>query len=358
MTTAIAARPASSANTMALYAPDAIQATMSMAKALVGSRLTPRGVDTPEKAFYIIMKGRELGVPPIRALERIHIIEGKTCMAAELMLERFRQRGGHSKWVKNTAAGVELWLKAPNGDEHTEEFTMDDARAAGVAGKDNWRKWPKAMLRARAAAAGLRAMGEAEGMYDPDELGAVTNEDGEVVAMQAAAVAVVRDPKAPAESAAPSAEPAVSGESSVASYTAPPSLAKTGVMRLADETESDEQVNDEYTEMVPIFDPATGEEIGQRPAITAGQNKHIHVLLDKCGHHMDVPGKPGERGKYRKKLREKFTKDSTDQLATHEASWAIEWLLKCVAKLERAMGPAADLREAFDQTAQELGTDK
>jgi len=44
----------------------------------------------------------------------------------------------------------------------------------------NWRKYPKSMLRARCVGFGLRALGEGDGSYTPDELGAVTNESGEV----------------------------------------------------------------------------------------------------------------------------------------------------------------------------------
>ncbi|HYF24766.1 MAG TPA: hypothetical protein VD931_03415, partial [Baekduia sp.] len=96
-------------------------------------------------------------------------------------LEMFRRRGGRSRWVRSDAAVAELWLHAPNGDEHTETVTLDEMRAAGVATKDNWKRYPKSMLRARAIAFGLRALGESEGIYSPDELGAVTDEEDRVV---------------------------------------------------------------------------------------------------------------------------------------------------------------------------------
>lgn len=181
MSTALA-RPSQPAG-LSIYAPDHVQSVMQMAATLVKSRLTPKGIDTPEKAFYLIMKGRELGVPPIRSLERIHIIEGRTTMAAELMLELFKRRGGRSEWLDDPKdrTYAEIRLKAANGDVHIERFTLEDAKTAQLFGKDNWRKWPKAMMRARAIAAGLRALGEAEGLYDPDELGAVTSPDGEIL---------------------------------------------------------------------------------------------------------------------------------------------------------------------------------
>lgn len=102
---------------------------------------------------------------------------------------------------------------------------------------------------------------------------------------------------------------------------------------------------DEYTEPVPLFDPRSGDIVGKSPRLTSEQNKKLHALLNQLGHHMDEPktGKNGakgeiiKQGKYRKKLREKFCKDHANELSGIEASWVIEWLLKCVEKLESRM---------------------
>lgn len=309
----------SNGGALSMYEPDAITATMTMAKALVASRLTPRGLDTPEKAFYVIMKGRELGVPPIRSLERIHIIEGKCCMAAELMLERFRGRGGKSKWLDDKAdrTRAELWIRCPNGDEHTEVFTMEDAKAAGLAGKDNWRKWPKSMLRARAIAQGLRAMGEAEGLYDPDELGAVTNDNGEVITLT---------PKAPGPRTAPFAE---SSGGPLASSTAPSGT--------DDEPEDEGPIlTAEYTEPVPVFDPETGEQVREEPKITSAQLARIHIMKRECGHHLDDK-------KLRAWMMKSFGKDSSADLSTREANKVIEMLDRKLKKLAKTMETRTEL---------------
>lgn len=98
---------------------------------------------------------------------------------------------------------------------------------------------------------------------------------------------------------------------------------------------------EEFTEKVDVYNPHTGEVVGKSPGLTSDQNKKIHALLNELGHHMDEPvrGRNGEKGtihalgKYRKKLREKFSKDHTNELSISEASWVIEWLMKCTAKL-------------------------
>jgi len=193
--------------------------TLKIAETLVKSGVLPRGIDNPFKAFAIIQKGREIGVGPMRALTGIALIEGKPTVSPELKLEQFRQRGGRVKWIKSDNTVAHLHLKAPNGDEHEEIVTMDDMKLAGVAGKDNWRKYPKSMLRARAVGFGLRALGEGDGSYTPDELGAVTNESGEVVEAEfteQVRAAVNQDPPEKKEAAPSVAPPAIAATTSKA----------------------------------------------------------------------------------------------------------------------------------------------
>jgi hypothetical protein len=64
---------------------------------------------------------------------------------------------------------------------------MDDAGLAGLAGKDNWKKYPKNMLFARAISNGQKwfvpdAFNGAT-VYTPDELGASEDADGNVTGL-------------------------------------------------------------------------------------------------------------------------------------------------------------------------------
>jgi hypothetical protein len=156
---------------------------MKFADQLVKTGFLPKAVDTAGKALAIIFAGQEIGIPPMHALRSINVIQGKPSLAAELQLALFKQRGGRSKWIRSDADVAEIWLRHPNGDEHTETFTMDDAKRASLVKKDGWQFYPKAMLRARAITAGLRAVAPdiIAGIYDPEELGADVTVDGEIV---------------------------------------------------------------------------------------------------------------------------------------------------------------------------------
>lgn len=149
----------------------------------------------------------------------------------------------------------------------------------------------------------------------------------------------------------PSASGAASPGSTTATYTGP----RKGIMRLADEIlGSDEDPeydpsDNEYTEPVERFDPATGELVGMSEGITQAQSKLIHKLRDDLGHHMDSveqyeeAGKKRSRivedGKFYAKILEHCGKTSTDKLTRTEAQRAIDWLQATLAKLnQRAIG--------------------
>jgi hypothetical protein len=169
----------------ASLAPGEWQAMREQAKALVSSKFLPKAVDTPEKAIAVMMTGRELGIGPMQALRCVHIIDGKPTLAAELIAALVLKRvpGAVFEVAQSTNERCVVVAARPGRPEHEYPFTMEDAKAAGLTGKDNWKKYPRAMLRSRAITEAARAVfpDATMGLYDPDELGAVTNADGEIV---------------------------------------------------------------------------------------------------------------------------------------------------------------------------------
>lgn len=164
-------------------------ALRSQADALVKSRFLPRAVDTPEKAVAIMLMGRELGIGPMQALRSVHIIEGKPTMSSELIAGLVLARLPGSTLRVSSTTNEECTVEAARAGQPatTFRFSIKDAQAAQLTGKDNWKKYPAAMLRARCLTAAARAMfpDATMGLYDPDELGAITGERGEIVSLQA-----------------------------------------------------------------------------------------------------------------------------------------------------------------------------
>lgn len=153
------------------------------------------------QAVTKILFGRELGFSPIVSISGIHIIEGKPALSSNLMATLIKRSGKYdyrvTRW-DNTGCVLMFRQKEAGKWEEVGEssFTMDDARAAGVirAG-GSWAKYPKAMLFARALSQGLRTYCpdvSASPIYNPEEMGAEVNEEGEVTQLPKSARPVER----------------------------------------------------------------------------------------------------------------------------------------------------------------------
>ncbi len=154
------------------------------ADVLIKSGFLPPAVNTPEKALAIMLKGKELGIGPMEAINSINVIQGKTSVSPQLMLALARRTGELENLdIKKDEKEAVVTIKRKDMDPVTTHFGIKEATAMGMIGKDNYKKQPAIMFQWRALAENLRlTFGDAiSGMYTPDELGAETNEEGFVV---------------------------------------------------------------------------------------------------------------------------------------------------------------------------------
>ena len=154
----------------ALSIPEAMQFAEAVAKA---DGMIPRAyLGNPGKILACVLAGQELGVGPMASLRAFHIVEGKPCAAADFWVARLRAAGYRLDWITRENECVSLRLTAPDGSSITETWDKPKAVAAGLwNGKDNWRKYPQAMLSARCITSAGRALaGEVMfGCYELDE---------------------------------------------------------------------------------------------------------------------------------------------------------------------------------------------
>jgi hypothetical protein len=163
-------------------------------------------------AFVVCAFGYELGLSPVAALTSIHAIDGKPVMSGNLMLSLVYGSSTHDVRIKrrdNKGCTIAWHLKKPDGSLGEllgeSSWTEADAQVAQLTGKDNWKKYARAMLFNRAVSDGFKVfcphLAHGHTLYTPDELGADINADGEIVV---AASTVRREtskllkPKAPA----------------------------------------------------------------------------------------------------------------------------------------------------------------
>lgn len=149
----------------------------SIAQRVALTPFAPKGLKTPESVMAAILFGSELGLGPMQALQNIHVVEGKTACSAELMRAMVARAGHKIEVLEQTNAIVKLkGTRADNGVEAVTAWTIDDARTAGLLGKDNWKKYPRGMLLARATSELCRLLFPdiVLGLgYTPEELGDV-----------------------------------------------------------------------------------------------------------------------------------------------------------------------------------------
>lgn len=145
---------------------------MTMGQALVGTGFLPDHIKNGAQAAAIMIAGSELGMDPMRALRSLMFVKGKIVESADSQLARFKTDGGRAQFAELTETAATLHLVHPNGDKHTESFTLEDAKRAGLLSSGMYNKFPKAMLRSRVITAGLKSIGweGGSGVYDPSEL--------------------------------------------------------------------------------------------------------------------------------------------------------------------------------------------
>ena len=168
-----------------------------LAHTLAASGMFP-DAKTAERACVKVMAGMEMGIAPMAAMTGIHVIEtgGRVSVTAgaNLMAQCVKEHPYYDYKINEfTKQRCEIEFFGRIADRDSEfvsigisDFDMDDAKAANVSMKDgsNWRKVPRNMLFARAMSNGFKwycpdAIGGLR-IYTPDEVGAPTNDEGDL----------------------------------------------------------------------------------------------------------------------------------------------------------------------------------
>ncbi|MGE5512448.1 MAG: hypothetical protein ACM31O_14465 [Bacteroidota bacterium] len=127
-----------------------------MAEAIAKSGLF--GMKTPEQALALMLTAQAEGQHPATITQDYDIIQGRAARKTHSVLARFQQAGGKVEWQELTDAKARATFSHPAGGALTIEWTIEMARRCDLTGKDNWKKYPRAMLRARCIAEGIRAV--------------------------------------------------------------------------------------------------------------------------------------------------------------------------------------------------------
>ena len=162
--TAVATRVAADGNAVTFESME------RMASAVAKSGLF--GVKTPDQALALMLVAQAEGRHPATAAQEYHIIQNRPALKADTLLARYQQAGGTVKFEELSEKRCAATFSHPASGAFTIDWTIEMAQRAGLANKDTWKSYPRAMLRARVISEGVRTSfpGVAIGVYTPEEL--------------------------------------------------------------------------------------------------------------------------------------------------------------------------------------------
>lgn len=139
--------------------PQTFDQALTFSKYLADSDLVPKDFKgRPGNCLVAIQWGAELGLKPLQAMQNLAVINGRPALWGDAVIALVRS-SSLCEYVVETDDGqtATCKVKRRGEPEQVRTFSMDDARAAGLAGKQGpWTQYPKRMRQMRARAFALR----------------------------------------------------------------------------------------------------------------------------------------------------------------------------------------------------------
>lgn len=144
-----------------------------MAEAIANSRLF--SISTKDQAFALMLLAQAEGIDEATIAQEYDIIQGRPARKTHAVLARYQDSGGSVEFLQlddKAAIAIFKHPKYPNPEGLKIEWTMERAALIKewnnslkngqgdwdfLTGKINWQNYPRAMLRARCIAEGVRA---------------------------------------------------------------------------------------------------------------------------------------------------------------------------------------------------------
>ena len=134
--------------------PQTIEEVFRLAQGIAASGLAPKGMSTPEQITVAIMTGLEVGLPPMFAISKIAVINGRPTIWGDAIPALLLSRGfklSESFSGEGEGLTATCQVKRPTGETITSSFSVTQARKAGLWGKQGpWSQYPDRMLQMRA----------------------------------------------------------------------------------------------------------------------------------------------------------------------------------------------------------------
>ena len=139
--------------------PQSLNEALQFADMLSKSNMVPKDYQgNPANCIIAMQWGMEIGLQPLQAMQNIAVINGRPAIWGDAMLAIVRGSGLLERITEDpTDAGCTCTVKRKGEPEVVRTFTLEDAKRAGLAGKQGpWQQHPKRMMQMRARAFALR----------------------------------------------------------------------------------------------------------------------------------------------------------------------------------------------------------
>ena len=140
-------------------APKDLDEAMRFADMLASASIVPKDyIGKPGNVLVAIQWGMELGLQPMQAMQSIAVINGRPSLWGDAMLALVKAHPAF-EWIKEDCDGsvAICTIKRRGEPEVTQSFSMEEAKKAGLTGKQGpWTQYPKRMLQMRARGFALR----------------------------------------------------------------------------------------------------------------------------------------------------------------------------------------------------------
>ena len=142
------------------FVADWLRDPAEIAQHIGGTDFVPVGLrNNPAAITAALLYGDEVGLGPMQSLAKIAVINGRPTLAAEAQRALILQ-AGHDLWIEEATVTRCTVCGRRRGSDQVSRvtWTLDDAKRAGIGGKQPWRAYPRQMLLARASAELARAV--------------------------------------------------------------------------------------------------------------------------------------------------------------------------------------------------------
>lgn len=139
--------------------PQTLDEAMQFAGMMSKSNIVPKDYQgNPGNVLVAVQWGMELGLQPLQAMQNIAVINGRPSIWGDAMLAIVRGSGLLESIKEDISeTGAVCTIKRRGEDTVSREFTIEDAKRAGLYGKQGpWQQHPKRMMQMRARAFALR----------------------------------------------------------------------------------------------------------------------------------------------------------------------------------------------------------